>query len=224
MKTLEQHEQFEMIVLDEMRKIKILEQLVFGGGTMLRLCFELPRYSVDLDFYINKQKAAFKPWAKKMADRLKEMGAQITDEQEKHFSFLWEFKLAPYPRKLKIEVRKKAEESQKTELNIAHSNFSSLQVRLRTLTLEQMWINKVRALSDRAEIRDAYDLEFLTRRHAGDFKSLDQSVLKKLVQIVNSFSEQEFKSKLGSVLDQEEREVVLSHRFSYLKSKLTPLL
>ena len=39
-----QHEVFEIEVLDKMNSAKLLETLVFGGGTMLRLCHELQRY------------------------------------------------------------------------------------------------------------------------------------------------------------------------------------
>ena len=49
-----EHEKFEIEVLDKMNSLKKLEPLVFGGGTMLRLCHELNRYSVDLDFWFIK--------------------------------------------------------------------------------------------------------------------------------------------------------------------------
>jgi len=224
MKILQQHEQMEMLVLDEMRKIKILEQIIFGGGTMLRLCFELPRYSVDLDFYLKKDKKYFKPWAKKLSQMYLSLGAQITDEQEKHYSFLWEIKLSPFPRKLKIEVRKESKQSRESQLNIAHSAFSPMQVRLRTLTLKQMWMNKVSAMTDRNEIRDAYDLEFLTRRRAGDFLFLKKPTLLKLWERLEGYTNQDFKVKLGSVLSAEERTVVLSNQFEYLRSKISALL
>jgi predicted nucleotidyltransferase component of viral defense system len=77
MKILQQHEQMEMLILDEMRKIKIIDQLIFGGGTMLRLCFDLPRYSVDLDFYLKKEKKTFLPWARKFTEALRQMGLEL---------------------------------------------------------------------------------------------------------------------------------------------------
>ena len=49
-----QHEIFEIEVLERMKSAKLLEPLVFGGGTMLRLCHELNRYSTDLDFWFIK--------------------------------------------------------------------------------------------------------------------------------------------------------------------------
>ncbi len=224
MKDRQRHEELEMKVLDQMRRCRILDHLVFGGGTMLRLCFDLPRYSVDLDFYLIKERKSFLPWAKKLSQALKEMGAELTDEQEKHFSFLWEIRMPSYPQRLKIEARKSPEESQESELGIAHSSFSSMQVRLRTLTLKQMWRNKVAALIDRQEIRDAYDLEFLTRRQAGVFESLPPEVLKKILKSLDFFSTQDFKTKLGGILEKEERERVVSSRFSYLRSKAEALL
>ena len=50
-----QHEIFEIEVLDRMKSARLLEPLVFGGGTMLRLCHELKRYSADLDFWFIKE-------------------------------------------------------------------------------------------------------------------------------------------------------------------------
>lgn len=54
MNIFQQHEIFEIEVLDWLRRSRALDPLVFGGGTMLRLCHELSRYSVDLDFWFIK--------------------------------------------------------------------------------------------------------------------------------------------------------------------------
>ena len=57
MDILEKHEAFEIEVLDRLSSAKLLDPLVFGGGTMLRLCYELKRYSVDLDFWFVRKTA-----------------------------------------------------------------------------------------------------------------------------------------------------------------------
>ena len=49
------HEIFEIEMLEKLKNNRLLEPLVFGGGTMLRLCYELKRYSVDLDFWFIKK-------------------------------------------------------------------------------------------------------------------------------------------------------------------------
>lgn len=191
---------------------------------MLRLCFDLPRYSVDFGFYLKKSRKDFLPFVGKTTEAYKKLGAEITDQQEKHYSFLWEIRMPSYPRRLKIEVRKDHGQSRSTQIGIAHSVHCSLQVRLRILTLAQMWENKIRALQDRKEIRDAYDLEFLCLRHAGDFESLDKSCLSALLKTLEAFAKNDYRVKLGSVLEREERERVISSRFSYLRSKIAAAL
>ena len=54
MQDLIMQEQFELEVLDRLNSGKFLMQLVFGGGTMLRLCHGLDRFSVDMDFWVIK--------------------------------------------------------------------------------------------------------------------------------------------------------------------------
>ncbi|NIW13748.1 MAG: hypothetical protein GWN31_07430, partial [Candidatus Thorarchaeota archaeon] len=44
-----------MEVLQWLRSKGSLRPLVFGGGTMLRLCHEMPRYSLDMDFWFYKE-------------------------------------------------------------------------------------------------------------------------------------------------------------------------
>ncbi|MCD6228087.1 MAG: nucleotidyl transferase AbiEii/AbiGii toxin family protein [Candidatus Omnitrophica bacterium] len=55
MYNLHKHEIFEIEVLEKLNNARFLEPLVFGGGTMLRLCWGLPRYLVDLDFWFIKK-------------------------------------------------------------------------------------------------------------------------------------------------------------------------
>jgi len=51
MNDLIQQEIFEIEVLTWLKNKGFLRNLIFGGGTMLRLCYNLKRYSVDLDFW-----------------------------------------------------------------------------------------------------------------------------------------------------------------------------
>jgi hypothetical protein len=54
MKRLEEHEAFEMRALRWLASKRFLGHLVMGGGTMLRLCHDLPRYSIDIEFLVRK--------------------------------------------------------------------------------------------------------------------------------------------------------------------------
>ena len=155
------HEVFEIEVLDKLNSAKLLDPLVFGGGTMLRLCHELDRYSVDLDFWFIRKtsQAAF-------FERLRTVLAEdyeITDAQIKHFTVLVEIRSSTYPKRLKIEIRREQKKCD-FQTKIAFSRFSTQQVMLRAHTLDQTMKNKIDALLDRAEIRDCFDIEFMLRR------------------------------------------------------------
>lgn len=214
-----QHELFEIEVLDKMRRLKLLDPIVFGGGSMLRLCHELNRYSADLDFWFVKQisqDAYFERFK-----RLFEKSYEITDAQMKHFTFLLELRALRYPRRLKIEIRRKIEEIDFQE-KIAFSKFGNKQVILKAITLEQAMKNKVAAFLDRGEIRDGFDIEFLLRKGIALPKiSSDQA--KKCCERIDHFKDLDFKVKLGSILESDVREYYANRRFSYLKEKLTAL-
>jgi len=79
--------------------------------------------------------------------------------------------------------------------------------------------NKVLALVDRGEIRDAFDLEFLARRGVPLQLSVEerQSIIKRL----KGFRKMDFDVKLGSVLLPEVRDYYREKRFAYLEEKLT---
>lgn len=211
-----QHEIFEIEVLERMKSARVLEPLVFGGGTMLRLCHELPRYSVDLDFwfikkipqsdYFDKTRKAFEKYY------------EITDTQAKHYTLLFELRSANYPKRLKIEVRRTIEDCDFQE-TIAFSKFATNQVALKAHTLNQTMKNKIKAFLDRVEIRDCFDIEFLLRRGI-DLPADIGTDSDKLLQKIDSFKDRDFKVKLGSILETEFREYYVTNRFSYLEEKL----
>ncbi|RQW04563.1 hypothetical protein EH222_11060 [candidate division KSB1 bacterium] len=216
MKNLEKHEIFEIEVLEKLKKSGSLEPLVFGGGTMLRLCHELPRYSVDLDFWFIKtvkENAHFSRLCQMLAEHY-----EITDAATEYHTLLCEIRSSHYPRRLKIEIRRELEPCD-WETRIAFSRFGVKQVQLRTHTLSHCLANKIAALQSRDEIRDAFDLEFLLRRGAS-FPSLPPETIAALVKKVSSFKERDFKVTLGSVLEQDIRDYYNRNQFSFLLDKL----
>ena len=220
MRDLKQHEQLELEVLKLLSDHGFLNALVFGGGTCLRLCFGLDRYSIDLDFW--QRNVIPKNYFKRMGAVLGGIYA-LTDFHEKHFSYLAELKSPNYPRKIKLEIRKMSQlkkNSPETELGIAFSPFSMWQVRLNTFTLKQMWKNKVDALLERKEIRDAYDLEFIYKKGAADLTGLSMSERTAMLSILDSFKPIDFKVTLGSLLEFKERDYYTTNGFKILKQAL----
>jgi predicted nucleotidyltransferase component of viral defense system len=216
MDIFEKHEIFEIEVLEKLKNNRLLEPLVFGGGTMLRLCYELKRYSVDLDFWFIK-KIPVKNYFKRFSSVL-EKEYEITDAQIKHYTLLFEIRSGNYPKRLKIEIRKEMKYCDFME-RIAYSTYSNKQVIVRTHTLEQTMKNKIDALLDRGEIRDGYDIEFLLRKGIR-LPELKKSQLSILKERVDGFKAKDFKVKLGSILESDVRKYYIENRFNYLQEKI----
>jgi hypothetical protein len=214
---LAKHEAFEMEVLQWFRSKGLLSSLVFGGGTMLRLCHEMPRYSIDMDFWFYKE-VEYKSFYHQL-ENLISHEYDVTDMQNKFYSILVEIRKRVGTPKLKIEIRKSLAAGGTTEEKIAFSPHFATQVLVRGFTLNQMFKSKVSALLDRVEIRDAFDLEFLARR--GVDLDLSQQDKKKIIETLSGFTKRDFSVKLGSVLLSEVRDYYNQKRFTYLEEKLT---
>lgn len=218
-----QHEQFGLEVLKLLSDAGLLGSLIFGGGTCLRLCFGLNRYSVDLDFW-QKGKLGLR-FERSLRDSLARHYT-IIDFKKKHFSLVVELKSPHYTRSLKIEIRKKEylpKTKIETELNIAFSPVSSIQVRLTTFTLKQMWRNKVAAFLGRKEIRDAYDLEFIYKKGEADLEHVSAAEAEKIGVLLKQFRPQDFKVELGSLLEAGERGYYSKNGFKLLELALRGL-
>lgn len=215
MQTLQNLEVLEIEILELLNSIKVLEFLYFGGGTMLRLCHNLNRYSTDLDFWLDassNNKQIFQLIRKAIAENYK-----LTDSMNKRNTILFEFKSPAVNRSLKIEIRKE-QTNYEWEYKIAFSRFTTKQVMVKALTLEQMMKNKFEALLSRKIIRDAFDIEFLLMR--GINLPSDRTKLEKALQIINNFKEQDYKVTLGSILDEKDRKFYLTNKFSFLKEEI----
>lgn len=220
MSLLEQHEIFEIEILERMKNARLLESLVFGGGTMLRLCHELPRYSVDLDFW--KLRAQNDSLLLEKLQKALIKSYEITDAQLKHYTILLEIRSARFPRRLKIEIRRELSNWDYEE-KIAFSRFSTKQVLLKAHTLQQTMRNKIEALINRHAIRDAFDIEFLLRKGI-PLPQLTDEQIERLQKRINSFKLNDFKVTLGSVLEAEWRQYFVQNGFKLLEEKLRPLL
>lgn len=216
MQALQDLEKLEIEILELFNSIRVLDYLYFGGGTMLRLCHNLNRYSTDLDFWLDAKSDSKKIYFK--CKNSLSANYQLTDFANKRNTLLFELKAPAVTRSLKIEIRK-GQFDFSWERKIAFSRFTNKQVMVKGLTLQQMANNKIEALTSRKLIRDAFDLEFLLMR--GVDLPAEKEKLEKALRIINNFKEQEFKVTLGSVLEEKDRKFYLENRFKFLKEELT---
>lgn len=215
MDDLKKHEIFEIETLDKLNSGRLLEPLVFGGGTMLRLCYELNRYSVDLDFWFVRQ-VDEKGYFGKLKNYL-EAEYDLTDAKIKYHTLLFELRSPSYPKRLKIEIRKRLKDCD-FEDRIAFSPYTTKQVLLKVFTLSQMMENKTGAALERGEIRDFFDIEFLIRQ--GAFLPDDGQKLKELERRISEFRDKDYKVTLGSLVDAETRKYYIKNKFDYLIRKI----
>ena len=219
MDIFKQHEIFETEVLERMNSAKMLDPLVFGGGSMLRLCHELNRYSVDLDFWFVRKVSQNDFF--NMGLKIFEKDYKITDAHIMHYTILFELRSAEYPKRLKIEIRRELKDWD-YEQTIAFSKFSTRQVVLKTHTLNQTINNKIEAFLDRGEIRDCFDIEFMVRRGIEiPIKEEKESIAFR--KKITDLKEIDFKVKLGSILEDDTREYYMTHRFRFLEDTLTSM-
>lgn len=216
MDILRQHEIFEIDVLEKMNSTKALEPLVFGGGSMLRLCHELNRYSADLDFWMIK-KISHEYYFEKLHEVFDNI-YEITDSKITHYTILFELRSAIHPKRLKIEIRREIRDCDFQE-KIAFSRFSTKQVALKAHTLEQTMKNKIAAFLERGEIRDSFDIEFLLRRGV-ELPDFNKRQLNQFQKKLKGFKESDFRVKLGSILENNIREYYFANQFGYLEEKL----
>lgn len=215
MNIFEKHEIFEIEVLEKVKNERLIDPLVFGGGSMLRLCHELKRYSVDLNFWFVKDVSV-----DALFDKFQHVLKQeydVTDAQVKHFTVLFEICSSNFPRRLKIEIRKEIQDCDFQE-KIAYSRFSTKQVLLTAHTLEQTMKNKIAALLERGEVRDGFDIEFLLRQGIS-LPELTRNEISRLISTIQGFKLKDFKVKLGSVLESDIRNYYIENRFSFLRQK-----
>lgn len=207
-------ERFEIEVLDRLNSGKFLTQIIFGGGTMLRLCHGLDRFSVDLDFWVTRD---LKP---EFFENMKAYLAKhydIKDSVKKFYTILFELKSNVYPRSLKLEIRREVKKIH-VEQVIAYSKYANTQVFLKAVSLNDMMESKIEAFLDRQEIRDVFDMEFLFKRGVPLKASVD--TLREVFGLINAFPRRDYTVKLGSLLEKEQREYYSAENFKILKGAL----
>ena len=208
---LSKHERMEMEILNGLNSKKILSHLIFCGGTMLRLCHELNRYSVDLDFWFIDNKKIDNIY-RDIKNYLDE-NYKVRKSSNKDNSVLFEFGIKDYPRNLKIEIRNEKEDIQYEE-KIAFSKHTSIQVIVKAASLEEMMRAKVKTFLSRLQIREVFAIEFLLRR--GIKINASKEELKNMEKLIRRFKAKDYKISLGSLLEFKDRQYYKTANFRYL--------
>ena len=161
-------EYWELIILKGLYESPQGRYLIFKGGTALRLAYDSPRFSEDLDFSLTKDvmKDKFLPLIKKIISLFPELIQ--TDLEEKYYTYLAEIKVTQnylrLPFRIKIEISKREIKNYQWELKLLNSPATVIQVMAQVATLEQIYQDKLDCLKGRAKPKDLFDLWYLSER------------------------------------------------------------
>ncbi len=141
------------ILKDIYNNVAISSMLGFKGGTALMLFYDLPRFSVDLDFNLlekEKEQLVFEEINK----ILRQYGI-IADEAIKFYGSIVVLDYGKGQRKLKVEVSNR-QMDEKYEIK----NYLGIQIK--TMVAPDMFAHKLCALLDRSALtnRDIFDIWF----------------------------------------------------------------
>ncbi len=161
-------EYWEVIILKGLYDSPFGRKLIFKGGTALRLAYDSPRFSEDLDFSLTSDafEDAFSRLIKKIITPFPEL--TISDLEEKYYTYLAEIKVTqgylPFPFRIKIEISKRRSRNYKWKLHLLTSPVTTVMALGQIGTLEQLFEDKLSCLKDRAKPKDLFDLWYISRK------------------------------------------------------------
>ena len=178
-------EEFEVLLLKEIFESSFGSSLIFKGGTALRLAYNSPRFSEDLDFdqikKINKEKF------EKFIDSVKVKYPEIVriETMDKYFTLLVLIKIkVEYLNKafsIKLEISKRPNDLKKNKDysdKVIKTEVSPLTVLVPVASLEMILRGKADALKNRKAARDVFDYwyinQLLKKEIKVDFSSFDK--------------------------------------------------
>lgn len=156
------------ILKDIYSDIELANCLGFKGGTALMLLYELPRFSVDLDFNLiikEKEEVVYE----KVRKILLKYGT-IYDEARKFYGPVIVLDYGIGERKLKVEISNRLFENRYEIKNF-------LGINMNVMVLPDMFAHKLCALLDRNSIagRDIFDCWFFMKNHSPLNKEIVES-------------------------------------------------
>ena len=200
---LNRHKFFLVKILKDIyTDIELANYLGFKGGTALMFFYDLPRFSVDLDFNlldIKKEDIVYR----KVRKILLKYGT-IFDEAKKIYGPLIVLDYGFNERKLKVEISNRLFDDRYEIKNL-------LGINMKVMVREDMFAHKLCALLDRNVItnRDIFDCRFFMQNQTPVNKSIVESrmempltdYLQKCIEHLESLSDKGLLQGMGELMD-----------------------
>jgi len=219
---INKHKYFLVQILKDIYSdIELANCLGFKGGTALMFFYDLPRFSVDLDFNLineGKEKLVYN----KVREILLKYGT-IYDEAPKFFGPLVVLDYGIGERKLKVEISNRRFEDRYEIKNL-------LGINMKVMIGADMFAHKLCALLDRSSIasRDIFDCWFFMKNHIAVNKDIVElrmnmpyaDYIQKCISMIESLSDRSMLQGLGELMNDEMKKNVRKN----LRTKTISLL
>ncbi|PKP43830.1 MAG: hypothetical protein CVT96_03995 [Bacteroidetes bacterium HGW-Bacteroidetes-13] len=195
--------------------------LGFKGGTALMFFYDLPRFSVDLDFNlinVDKQTLVYE----KLRRILLKYGS-IHDEAQKYYGLILVLDYGHTERKLKIEISNRIFEDRYEVKNL-------LGIPVKVMVAADMFAHKLCALLDRDAVanRDVFDCWFFMNHHFPVNKSIIENrmkmsyadYLKRCIDELEKRKEKNMLQGLGELMNQDMKQFVRTKLYAETVSHL----
>ena len=197
------------ILKDIYSDIELLNCLGFKGGTALMFFYDLPRFSVDLDFNLLDKEQEDLVY-KKVKKILLKYGS-IYDEAKKFYGPLVVLNYGYGERKLKVEISNRDFENRYEIRNL-------LGINVKVMVQEDLFAHKLCALLDRRSItnRDIFDCWFFMEKRTPINKNIVESRMKmplpeylqKCIDLLESMGDKGLLQGLGELLEGNMKQFV----------------
>jgi predicted nucleotidyltransferase component of viral defense system len=210
MDNLNKHKFFLVQILKDIYSdIELASCLGFKGGTALMFFYDLPRFSVDLDFNLldkSKEKVVYE----KVRKILLKYG-DIFDEAKKFYGPIIVLNYGVGQRKLKVEISNRKWDNHYEVKNL-------LGINMKVMISSDMFAHKLCALLDRKEMtnRDIFDTWFFMQNRTPINKAIVESrmeipltdYIQKCIDRLECISDKGMLNGLGELMDDEMKKFV----------------
>jgi len=219
---LNRHKFFLVQILKDIYSdIELANDLGFKGGTALMFFYNLPRFSIDLDFNLLNNKNEVKVFNSVRQIVLKY--GKIHDEAIKHFGPIIVLDYGIGERKLKVEISNR-------NFNDHYEILNFLGINMKVMVQPDMFAHKLCALTDRGELvsRDIFDVWFFMQKQTPVNKGIIELRMKMTyedymqtcIDCLGEIKETRLLQGLGELMDEQLKSFVRTK----LKSETIHLL
>lgn len=223
-------EYLQLLFLSYLYQEKGADKIYFKGGTSIRLLFDSPRFSEDLDFSTTYSREQIAKLIKKLEGKIKKElpEARITQiysgEESIRFRMKYSFFGFKYPLVIRLDFNEVKRVEDKTASPLVTRFPIIIFPLIYHLSKEEILAEKIRALATRGKGRDMFDVWFLFSKKVNlddgllklKFKEIQRVYDKKAVlEKIKSYPQTRLNRDLMRFLPKPQRKIV-----SLLKTEL----